>query len=196
MKKITTLLLLVFKITMFGQASTTKSVATKGMLALELDPAPFILKGYSVSIKFSAKQTSHFTGMCSVYGSNFPDGMMDKRNYNLGFRNMRIKTSGAFFLDYFLNNRRTGLHAGPSVFYYSRNVQKIDKERDINFNTVYPNLRIGYVWKFSRRCGFYVNPWLNVGREFYSGKHNNGFESGFLLNNMSYIVALHLGYMW
>ena len=43
-------------------------------LALEIDPAPYLLKGYSISLKYGPKKTPKVAYMASVYQSDFPEG--------------------------------------------------------------------------------------------------------------------------
>lgn len=37
---------------------------------------------------------------------------------------MKIETSYALFVDYFIKSNRTGFHTGPSVFFYSKSMRK------------------------------------------------------------------------
>jgi len=172
--------------------STTTSL--KNYLSFELDPAPFILGGYSFSLKFSAQKLSHFTFMGSVYSSKFPDRMMDKHNSENGYRNMKINTSLAFFTDYFIKSDRSGFHFGPSVFLYSKTVESIYSSEVTNFNSLYPNVRLGYVYRPFIKSGFYINPWFNLGKEFILDNNNSVEGKKFSTKSISYVVALHLGY--
>lgn len=97
----------------------------KNYISIELDPAPFVLGGYSFSLKFSPQTLDHFTFMGSIYSSNFPDAMMSKSNYDRGFRELKINTSYALFADYFIRNNRSGFHFGPSVFFFILNQLRI-----------------------------------------------------------------------
>lgn len=192
MKKTFCLLLLT---TLLNASSQTDSLplSKKNILSLEVDPAPFILGGYSISLRYIPKKTGRMSFMFSSYGSSFPDAMMDKTNYNKGFRNLKIKPSTAFFLDYFLNNKQKGWHLGPSIFAYSKTVELKNYPGNISFYSLYPNLRLGYLFKISN-SGFYINPWLNVGKEIFISGEKATNEMEYSLNAYSYIVALHLGY--
>lgn len=53
----------------------------RSTISMEADPAPFILGGYSVSLKFSPRTCSHFTIMGSVYNSGLSDKIVRKSNY-------------------------------------------------------------------------------------------------------------------
>jgi hypothetical protein len=106
-----------------SQAQTNPVTQQKeGYLSMEIDPAPFILKGYSLSLKYSPRHLSHFAFTASVYSARFPDRMMLGNNYEKGFRDLRIETSFAGFADYFIHEHRKGLHIGPSVFLYRKSV--------------------------------------------------------------------------
>lgn len=173
-----------------------QSQQNKSTISVELDPAPFILGGYSVSLKYSASEWNHFTVTGSVYSSKFPDKMMGKSNYENGFRDLKIETSFAVFTDYYLKSNRTGLHFGPSAFFYSKTVgSKFDTER-LGFKSIYPNLRIGYVYKPFKKLGLYFDPWFNVGKEFVLNRTNARDGAMYATDKFSYIIALHIGYQF
>lgn len=167
---------------------------SKNYLSIELDPAPFILGGYSFSLKYSPEKLKHFTFMGSVYSSAFPDQMMSKTNYDNGFRNLKINTSYAFFTDYFIRDDRSGFHFGPSVFLYSKSVGTTSSSDITTLNSIYPNMRVGYVYKPFKNNGFYINPWLNIGKEFVLDNNNVIDGQKFSIDKMSYVIAIHLGY--
>lgn len=172
-----------------AQTSTPSST-----LAVELDPAPFILGGYSVSVRYSPQTLNHFSLTGSVYSSRLPDKMMGKANYEKGLRDLKIETSYALFFDYFLKANRTGFHAGPSVFFYSKSVgNNFDAARQ-NLNSIYPNLRVGYVYKPFRKSGLYLNPWLNLGKEMVTKRDKASHGAAFVPDKWMYILALHVGY--
>jgi hypothetical protein len=166
----------------------------QNQFAIELDPAPLILKGYSVSLKYSPKKIPKVAFMASIYRSDFPDGMMNKTNKERGWHDLSIEPSFAAFLELYLNEQRKGFHFGPSIFLYNKSVGQNALEKRLNFKTIYPNLRLGYVWYPFRKTNLYVNPWLNLGSEIKIGNQNvlNGVE--FSPNEFNYIVAFHIGY--
>src|SRR5688500_9604964 len=98
MKTFQTIILVLICLNLYGQ-SEDKVIQTKDYLAIEIDPAPFILGGYSFSVKFSPKKNTHISYMASIYSSNFPDKMMSQENFNKGLRDLKIKTSYAVFAD-------------------------------------------------------------------------------------------------
>lgn len=193
MKTIQIILPILFALNVNAQNDTTV-LDSKNYLSIELDPAPFLLGGYSVSLKWSPEHTNHFSVMGSLFGSKFPDKMMSKTNYNNGFRDLTIKNSYALFIDYFLKDDRTGLHFGPSVFLYSRSVGLPDNIERTNFKSIYPNLRVGYVYKPFKRSGFYLNPWVNFGKEIVLTNNDFLNKVEYSITGFSYILAVHLGY--
>ncbi|MFN8143382.1 MAG: hypothetical protein U0073_03085 [Bacteroidia bacterium] len=193
MKNLLLSLLLISCLSLSAQTPTSSS-SEKSMLSLELDPAPFILGGYSFSLKYSPAQLSHFSIMASVYSSEFPDNMMSKSNFDKGFRDLKLETSFAVFADYFFRPDRKGLHFGPSVFFYSKSVGHLNSTERIHFNSRYPNLRAGYVFKPFKNVGFYLNPWVNFGKEFGENSNAKSETLKFTQDKFSYIVAIHFGY--
>lgn len=189
MKKIGIIVFSLFlAVSIFGQKSEP------AQLSVEIDPAPFILKGYSVSVKYSPKRTQKMAWMVSVYQSDFPNGMMTKVNRDRGWTNMKLKTSYATFVEFYLNQERKGFYFGPSVFWYNKSVDLQSVNNRIEFSTIYPNARIGYVWYPFRNLDLYVNPWFNVGSEINLDAKNQLDGIVFEPNKLNYIVALHIGY--
>jgi hypothetical protein len=163
-------------------------------VGVEIDPAPFILNGYSVSIKYSPAKLPKTSFMGSVYGSDFPDGMMLKQNRDAGWKNMKLRTSYAFFTDFYLKEGQRGLHYGPSVFFYNKSASLGSAGEEISFSTVYPNVRVGYIWYPFKKANLYLNPWFNVGSEINVDQKNHIGNKEFKPNSFNYVVALHVGY--
>lgn len=193
MKTLHTLVLLLLSLGASAQHDSLPQPA-KHAVSIELDPAPFLLGGYSVSVKFSPKQFTHFSVMGSVYSARFPDKMMDKTNYDNGFRDVKIQTSYALFTDYFVKENRSGLHFGPSVFLYSKSVGANFSEEKTSFTSIYPNVRVGYLFRFCRNSGFYINPWLNIGKEITLNGTTSIEHKQFAHSTLSYVMAVHIGY--
>jgi hypothetical protein len=189
MKKLILLALVVIQINVFAQDEETKHY-----LSLELDPAPFILKGYSYNLKFSHANAPRFAIMGSVFSSHFPDGMMKKENKDAGWNKMNIETSYAIFIDYFFKSIRSGFYVGPSMLWYNKSVGMQSTEKRISFQTIYPSARIGYVWYPFNKIGLYINPWLNMGSEINLDDKNSIEGKTFETNTLNYILALHIGY--
>jgi hypothetical protein len=189
MKHLLIILSVSISITSFAQKKTTSNY-----ISIELDPAPFILEGYSLSIKYSPKKTPKIAFMGSVYSSRFPNSMMSQQNKDNGWRNLKLETSYAIFAEFYLKSARQGFYLGPSLFVYNKSVELSSVNERIQFNSVYPNIRFGYVWHPFKTVDLYINPWLNIGSEFsFDNKNNiNGIE--FELSKFYYILALHLGY--
>ena len=188
MKQLLTASLLFFHFSLLAQ------VESRRQFAVEVDPAPYILGGYSVSLKYSPKKMPKTAFMASVYRSNFPDGMLTGENKSKGWTDMKIKTSYALFAEFYLNEGRKGFYFGPSVFLYNRNITLAQTRTSTSFQTIYPNLRAGYIWYPFKKQSFYLNPWLNIGSEIGLDNKNRVGETEYTPNRFNYIVALHLGY--
>lgn len=163
-------------------------------ISLEIDPAPFILNGYSFSLKYNPKFLNNTTIMGSIYSSDLPDALINKTNKDNGWAELELKTSYAIFVDYHFSDNFRGFHIGPSLFYYNKSVKLTDINEIIKFSTIYPNVRFGYTWFPFENINFYLNPWVNIGSEINIDSKNqfNGIE--YNADSFSYILALHLGY--
>jgi hypothetical protein len=193
MKKIICLLLAAASFGANAQNANTPAQNTN-YVSVELDPAPFLLEGYSVSLKYSAAKLPHFTFMGSVYSSRLPDNLMGEQNRQNGWKELRLETSYALFADYFLRNDRKGFHFGASAFLYHKSAGLNETNARADFKSIYPNLRMGYVYKPFKKAGLYLNPWFNVGRETGMDDSNRLNGKTFSNDRFSYIVALHIGY--
>ena len=187
-KQILLVALVIFNLSLRGQNET------KHQLSIELDPAPYLLGGYSVSLKYSAENTPKIAYMAAIYQSDFPDGMMTETNKDKGWTDMKIETSYAAFLEFYLNEERKGFYFGPSVFWYNKSVELESVNSRTEFSTIYPNIRAGYIWYPFKKLDLYLNPWCTIGSEINLDEQNqlNGVE--FETNAFNYVVALHIGY--
>lgn len=193
MKTLVTIILMALSMGVYAQADST-TCTYKKTLSVEIDPAPFILGGYSFSLKYSPKNMEHWSFMASVYSSRFPDKMMSTENYEKGFRDQKMNPSSAVFVDYYLKNNRKGLHFGPSVFWYNKEIGHKEYSETTKFNSIYPNVRLGYLFNLCKSEKFYINPWMNVGHEFIIGNSNKIQGNSYKPSAVSYIIAVHLGY--
>jgi hypothetical protein len=185
--------LFIFLVSLISGAMFSQNQPTS-QFALEIDPAPFFLNGYSISVKYSSGQLAKLAGMASVFQSDFPDKMMLKINRDRGWTDMKMERSYAVFLEYYLRNSRKGFYSGPAVFWYNKSVALEESGKRTKFRTLYPNLRIGYIWYPFKSLGLYVNPWINVGSEFNLDHSNQIDNIEFAPSRFQYIVAIHLCY--
>lgn len=163
-------------------------------LSLEVDPAPFLLNGYSFTLVYSNEKIPHLAFTGSVYSSKFPDAMMNEVNADQGFRDMRYETSYAFMPEWFLNTNKRGFYFGPAVLLYNKSVSIEDIDDRIYFSTIFPNLRAGYLWYPFKSINLYLNPWFNLGSEINIGNDNIVYDKKFEPNKFHYIMAIHIGY--
>jgi hypothetical protein len=119
---------------------------------------------------------------------------MSKVNFEKGFRDLQIETSYAGFVDYFFNENRTGWHAGPSFFVCKKSVGMEGNSQRATFHTLYPNIRIGYLYQPFQKLGLYLNPWINLGSERNLDTNNILQRASCRANFIQYILALHIGY--
>lgn len=187
--------LLILFATLFCTSLLTAQDSLKtNYISLELDPAPFFLGGYSFSVKYSPKNLSKTTFMASIFSSDFPNSMMTSANKDLGWTNLKMDISYAFFTDFFIRNDRQGFHFGPSIFLYNKHVVLSTINERTKFSTLYPNFRAGYIWYPNKKIDLYLNPWVNMGSEINLDNTNELNGVAFTSTKFNYIVAIHLGY--
>jgi len=186
--------LLIIAVILFSISTQAQDTIRKNYISLELDPAPFILGGYSFSLKYSPKKMPKTAFMASVYGSDLPNYMMSKENKENGWTNAKLETSYALFVEFYLKKNRRGFYYGPSIFLYNKSAELSSVNETTKFRTLYPNLRAGYVWYPFKNIDLYLNPWLNIGSEINIDNNNSLKGIEYKPSKFYYIVALHIGY--
>ena len=176
-----------------AQAPRT-AAATPGSLSLEIDPMPFALGGYSFSVRYADRNLPHWSAMASVFSSDFPDGMLSSTNRDAGWTALHFRASEALFVDYDFSGKGRGFFAGPSVFLYNNEVTYEPTGEVRSFTSIYPNVRVGYTWFPFKKAGFYLSPWVNVGREIITGEQEASEAPEYMMEDAKYIAAIHLGY--
>jgi len=179
---------------LFNLSALAQDSLKTHFISIELDPAPFILSGYSFSLKYSSKKIPKLAIMASVYSSKFPNSMMSNINSERGWIDLKLEVSYAIFTEYYFNNNRRGFYFGPSIFWYNKSVElKFVNERT-EFTTLYPNIRAGFMWYPFKKIYLYLNPWFNIGSEINIDNNNRLNGVVFEPSKFYYIVAIHLGY--
>ena len=163
-------------------------------ISLELDPTPFLLNGYSFSLRYSPKSHSNWSIMTSCFAADFPDRMLTDENTANGWSDLQFRSSNALFIDYSLRSDGRGFFFGPSVFVYNNKVSHEPSDHEYSFRSIYPNMRLGYTWFPFKQNGFYVSPWLNLGSEMVLGDASFKDAPKYVPSSFKYIVAVHLGY--
>jgi len=180
-----------------AQTNEQLSVTNKQhSISVEVDPAPFILKGYSFSIRYNHQRLPNWSIMASAFAADFPNSMVSDVNRKNGWKELKFTCSKALFVDYHFKQSGKGLFVGPSVFFYNSTATNTNTQQTVSFTTVYPNLRIGYSWYPFRKLNLYATPWINIGKEFMTGNTNKFTGSPYQTDNFKYILALHIGYKY
>ncbi|MGC9352948.1 MAG: hypothetical protein ACP5D9_03860 [Mariniphaga sp.] len=186
--------MLIFSAILFNLSVLAQDTQKTAYLSVELDPAPFMLKGYSFSLKYGPKKTPKMAFMASVYSSEFPNSMMSTVNKENGWTDLNLEVSYAFFTEFFMKNNKRGFYFGPSVFLYNKSVVLSSVNERIEFTTLYPNIRAGYKWYPFKKIDLYLNPWFNIGSEINIDNNNKLQRIVFEPSKFYYIAAIHLGY--
>ncbi len=173
----------------------TDSSATHS-ISLEADPAPFLLNGYSFSIRYSHQKLPHWSVMASAFAADFPNGMLSDINKQNGWSQLRFGCSKALFVDYHFRKNGKGFFAGPSLFTYNSSITNTLSGKTSAFKSVYPNLRIGYTWFPFKKLNLYAVPWLNMGKEFMVNTTDAAAGVAYQPDKFKYILALHIGYRY
>ena len=190
LKKVVFILTLVI----FAHCLQAQTNSGKTVLAIEIDPAPYLTGGRSVFVRYK-KDVSKISVSAAVFGgSELPGFLMTKENKNNGFTAEKIRLGYAVFGDYFMKGEHKGLYFGPSLFLYNKSISKTNSPETARYSVLYPNVRLGYIWYPFSRINLYVTPWLSLGSEINLDSKNEINGVKYKPRILDYIVAIHFGY--
>jgi hypothetical protein len=163
----------------------------RGDLLLELDPATFVLGGYSAHVRYRPAAAPRWSFGAGTYAMDLPGLLvdLDAANRHAGW-NVRIRSGAALFVDRFLGEAPEGLFAGAEVglqWIRVANPRLGSARADYTAFLLMP--RAGYLWQ-PLGAHFYVMPWLGVGW----AERTAGSAGAYHVPSVPVLATLHLGW--
>lgn len=133
-------------------------------LSFEIDPVTFLLKGYSLHVKYQPMFSERLLIGVGTYALDLPETIVDlnKKNRDLGW-NARIRS--AYFLsgEFYPGKANYGWFVGEQVGFQSYKVSNVSETRvTAAFNSILLLTYVGYSWH-PYKGAFYFKPWAGLG---------------------------------
>lgn len=164
-------------------------------LSVELDPAVFLLKGYSVHLRYQPMFSERFLIGVGAYAMDVPQYLLNLNATNRD-KGWQVRIRGAYLLygEFYPRRANYGWFIGEQVGFQRFAVRnRTEGPTLIKFNNVLMTTYIGYSWH-PYKGSFYVKPWIGVG---YTSTVDGTSEVGSLTYEVAPWVpsmALHLGF--
>ena len=145
-------------------ASADDGASAGVQLRVDVEPAAYVLRGYSAHLRVSLPQVRRLVVGTGAYGFDVPSLMVDLAPDNRGEDwDVRLVVGYNVFFDYFFAGQKTqGWEAGFQLglqHYRARNPAAGDG--DARFINAIALGRVGYEWH-PWSVGFYFFPWLGL----------------------------------
>jgi len=183
--------LIILSFQSFGQSPTNENHSE---FSIEIDPATFLFKGYSIHLRFKPKNSQHLIFGIGAYAMDFPSQLVDlnAKNKNEGW-DVRLNQGFGLFGEYHFSEPNKKWFLGTQIGIQEYKIENENLSGNEHFtNSLFMGYG-GYTWRvFNDK--FYIKPWAGIG---YTSKisGNNSLE------NLEYDIApitmfatLHIGY--
>lgn len=133
-------------------------------LSVEIDPATFLLSGYSFHLRYQPMFSEKFLIGAGSYGLDLPDIFvnLNEQNRDQGW-NVRIKSAYSIFAELYFKQANQGWFVGEQIGFQN---YKISNANELNgssrFNNILFMTYLGYSWH-PYKGSFYIKPWAGLG---------------------------------
>lgn len=164
-------------------------------LSIELDPVAYLMKGYSINLRYQPMFSGRFLIGLGTYGMDLPGYLlnMNGNNRDKGWH-VRIRNAYLLYGELYLTQANHGWFIGEQIGFQGYRVRNnAEASSSTTFNNILLMTYLGYSWH-PYKGSFYVKPWIGVGfTDKIDGINNIGslkYEVGPWLPQ----VAIHAGY--
>lgn len=167
----------------------------KTRFSIEIDPATFILDGYSVHLRVQPKNSNHLLIGAGVYAMDFPDLIVEfnPENKDEGW-DVRLNQGYGLFGEYHFSEVNQKFFVGTQL---SIQQYKIENENEVGteeFNNFLGMAYAGYTIKPFNSNSLYFKPWAGIGYTTkVSGETKIG-DSEYDVAPVLMFATLHVGY--
>lgn len=154
--------LVVFAVFALGLAAPSVARAERPVLRVDVEPAAYVLRGYSVHLRAVTPWQPRLVAGIGAYGFDMPRMMVDLASDNRDEPwDVRLTAGGNVFADYFLGAHPDhGWLAGAQLGVQRYRLRLAGDEGAVT--TLLVMARVGYEWHPWARRGFYLFPWLGA----------------------------------
>ena len=173
------------------------AVAADPRFSLEIDPATYLLDGYSLHFRFTLPDPApNWVFGAGIYRMELPDPLRKMVITNAD-RDLEITLTQGYglFAEYSLRPDRQGWFVGGQLGITRFELHNPSLGPDADYTTLLIMPRIGYRW-VPFQNGFYLLPWAGIGyTPLLSGETAIG-ERSYHRSGILPLFTLHLGYQF
>lgn len=164
-------------------------------LSVELDPVAFLLRGYSLHLRYRPMFSERFLIGVGTYGMDVPDVIvnLNRDNRDKGWE-ARIRGAFQLYGELYARKGNAGWFLGEQIGLQSFRVSNRSEPRGATtFATAIAVTYAGYSWR-PRKSSFYLKPWAGIG---VTGKIDGINSVGSMRYNVgpfTPFVTCHAGY--
>ena len=152
--------------------------------SIEVDPAPFFYRGYSVAAGYSV---GRYRFSANLFSTDYPDFAL-KEGWHA-----HVEIAGSIRFQYYFKPRSEGWYAGIQIGLLETNYRRDGSSGDVSVTQFALTPTAGYRW-FPFAGGFYLMPAIGVGFTLWaSGDATLGGET-YPQYAPVFISAVHIGY--
>lgn len=162
--------------------------------AVEIDPATYVLDGYSLHARLYPEQLPKWRLGAGIYSLEFPGAFVDMNSDNRdeGW-DVDLKQGVGLFMERYLNQERNGWFAGLQLGYQKYNLENPDlAPSGTHYEALVVMPYAGYLYELTPQ--WYIQGWAGVGyNEKLSGRTVIATEE-YDLSSVITFATLHIGY--
>jgi len=180
---------------LYSQASAQQSTSDEqGKFSVEIDPATFAFKGYSIHLRLQPKNSDHLLLGIGTYALDLPDVFVNfsESNRDKGW-NIRISQGFSFFGEHHFTEVNQKWFIGSQV-----GIQQFKIENEnISGREKYSNFLamgyFGYTFKPFNNS-LYIKPWAGIGYTSKVSGENTLASLTYEIEPVTMFLTFHVGY--
>jgi hypothetical protein len=164
-------------------------------LSLEIDPATFILRGYSFHVRYQPMFSERFLIGVGTYAFDMPQALvnMNGMNKDEGWK-VKVRNAYSLYGELFFTKANHGWFIGEQVGFQRFRVSNNKEATGLaKFNCLVLMTYLGYSWH-PYKGSFYIKPWLGLG---YTSRVDGTNTVGSMRYDVAPLTAFftfHIGY--
>ncbi len=161
---------------------------------VEVDPATFVFKGYSLHLRIQAKNSDNLLLGVGTYAMNMPDALINRneQNRDKGWQ-VRINQAYGLFAEHHFTEVNRKLFAGVQLGIQQFKLSKEAQTGNVKHLNMLAMAYFGYTFR-PFQGNFYVKPWAGVGYTSMLDGKNELAQEEYQIAPLTMFVTLHVGY--
>lgn len=164
-------------------------------LSVEVDPITFLLKGYSLHVRYQPMFTDQFLIGIGTYAMNLPEHIVHLRPANRD-KGWDVRIRSAYFVtgEFYAKQANHGWFIGEQIGFQSFKISNNAEVRGkASFNNLLLMTYAGYSWH-PYKGSFFVKPWVGLGFTEMVDGINKVDDLTYDVGPLFPFFTVHLGY--